>query len=172
MQIRLLSFRLTFTRSKALVQWRDKRVVIVSIVRLVYYAVVDNYKPDRDRIYHKHWFRRTSGASGLGLTRCSRVAYRWTTAYIWGVVWRRSAPSNNTLTCKYVEDGTSWWEVWGIERNRRWPRTRGPSVPFMGVVSTLIDHAHQLFTYQNISLIRTKLRMLLARWVRITEDLL
>ena len=71
-----------------------------------------------------------------------------------GAVGRRLGSSRRYI--KYVENGMPWWEVLGTATS--WmDLCQEPlsAFPLMGVVIVLFDHAHQLFTYPNISFIRT-----------------
>ena len=131
--------RLTFARSKRLTVWDLKEGNRFNCVLSLLYTLVDNhvYKHVWRRRYHRYGIQRTIATSTFGPTRCSRLVYTWTTGHVGGTVGRRVGSSG-----WYVNTLGMTWEV---------SRTvfRSWMLPLMGVEITLIDCAHQLFTYPN-----------------------
>ena len=108
-------------------------------MRLVYHTLVNNhvYKHLRNWTYRRYRIRRTIATSAFGRTRCSRLAYTWTTGHVGGTVERRLGSSG-----WYVSTSGMSWEVSRIV----FPIVDAPAY---GCGNRLNWPHHQLFTYPN-----------------------
>ena len=101
-----------------------------------------------EAIAHKEGIRRITATSAFGRTRCNRLVYKSTTGHVGGTVGRRLGSCGWCCDCiKYVGYTMGGVKNW-VSFVDGWMR------PLRGVVTALIDCAHQLFTYPNFSLIR------------------